>query len=151
ETAARLDGSVQEAVRNGSEVRSRQLHDLPVLIAKVTASMDEFQERRRQARESSRFQAARNQENCEAIESLVASLQFHDITRQQVEHVAQALREAAFRPKDLNAALVLQSSQLGSAERAFTSSVTRIEGDLESIAARVGEMAADGGSLLGIA
>ncbi|SPF38964.1 hypothetical protein SBA4_2270013 [Candidatus Sulfopaludibacter sp. SbA4] len=161
EAASRLDRSVQSAVRSGSGIRARELREMPALISGVTGSMAAFKERQRKARDASVSQAGRNREVCEAIDHLVESIQFHDITRQQIEHVAQALAELGTgfhggraggdtAPPEARAVLTLQSSQLSSAERAFASSIGRIERDLESIAVRVRAMAEDVRSLMGM-
>jgi methyl-accepting chemotaxis protein len=161
EAVARLDKTVQTAVRSGSDIRDRQLRELPVLIDEVTGGLAEFQDRERRSLESSAVQAERNREVCEAIEHLVESIQFHDITRQQIEHVAQALDEvreglaqengdyAQVSPQ-VGAMLSLQSSQLASAEQVFATSIGRIERDLDGIGSCVRDMAAAGKALLGL-
>jgi len=160
DASSRLDRSLQSAVRSGSEIRARQLRELPALISSVGNSLGTLEERQRRARETTVLQAARNREVCEAIDNLVGSIQFHDITRQQVEHVAHALGELrseyggradwAAAPPQARAILTLQSSQLSSAERVFASSIGHIERDLEGIAARVQDMAEAGRALMGI-
>jgi hypothetical protein len=80
--------------------------------------------------------------------AVATSIQFHDITRQQTEHVIAAL-EGLLRDarrggiSSQGAALVkLQKRQLESAAAAFVHSTKKIDHDLESITERVGEMAA---------
>ena len=160
EASSQLDRNVQSAVRKSSGIHARQLRELPALIAGVTNSLAVFDERQSKARETSGLQAARNAEVCEAIDNLVGSIQFHDITRQQIDHVAQALGELrsshngragrAAAPPQARAVLTLQASQLASAERLFASSIGRIDRDLEGIAARVREMAEDTRTLMGV-
>jgi hypothetical protein len=143
--SARLDAAVQGALRTGSALRAAELKQMPALVSGVLASLQAFEQQRRVAAEASRHQAAEYAALSHAIEELVASIQFHDITRQQVEHVIQALR--AFRAPggksrnsslggDAHAVLTLQSSQLREAARLFADSIGRIEQVLASLAPR---------------
>lgn len=161
EASSRLDEGVQSAIRSGADLRFTQLKDLPALIAGVTNSLKAFEERRNRAVESSAGQSLKYGAVCEAINDLVRSVQFHDITRQQIEHVVEALRQiragceispgnSDALPSDARAVLALQSLQLLGAARLFASSVKDMEGDLESIAVRVKEMAEASRELMGI-
>jgi hypothetical protein len=125
-----------------------QLQEMPALISNVIESLRLFEERRQLAMESSRRQAAQYAAVSQAIDDLVGSIQFHDITRQQVEHVVQALRHLrnswrsghgveGSSSLDTRSILTLQSSQLAEAARTFASSIERMQGDLENIGARV--------------
>ena len=139
-------------------MRVRQLKELPGLIEGVIDGLKAFEERRQRAVESSARQAADYQALCEAAGNVVRSVQFHDITRQQIEHVLEALRQLRSAcgigrgslPPDARAILALQSSQLCGAARVFASSVGHMERDLENIAVRVQGMAEAGKALMGI-
>ena len=161
DVSASLEQSVQAAIRNGSAARARQIQALPALLSGVQHGMEAFEERRRGAVESSIRQTAEYGGLCDAIDGVVRSVQFHDITRQQVEHVAQALRQlgsgagdnpadAEALPRDAPAILALQSSQLAAAAKTFASSIERMEMDLATIATRAGRMAETGRALMGI-
>jgi hypothetical protein len=68
---------------------------------------------------------------------LVTSLQFHDIKRQQVEHIVGALRKLRggnpdSPPKDAQVIISLQSAQLAGTAATFASSIERMERDLEA-------------------
>src|ERR1035438_3472166 len=91
EVSSRLDQGIQTAMRSGTELRARQLKELPALIAAVIDSLQSLDERRQRAVELSACQAAQYEAVCGAVDDVVKSVQFHDITRQQIEHVAQAL------------------------------------------------------------
>lgn len=146
EASARLHEAVQSALGTGAALRADELKHMPALISGVLASLQAFEQQRRLAAEVSSHQAAEYAALSQAIEDLVASIQFHDITRQQVEHVIQALR--SFRslgqgrasgspsPHPARAVLTLQASQLGEAARLFADSVARIEQSLASLAGR---------------
>ena len=138
-----------------------QLKDLPSLIAGVIDSLKAFEERRTRAVESSADQALQFGAVRDAIDDLVRSVQFHDITRQQIEHVMQAVEQVRSEcdsrrgrrnslPVDARAILALQSSQLSEAARVFASSVQAMERDLDNIAARVKDMAETSRQLMGI-
>jgi hypothetical protein len=158
QASSQLDEDVQTAIRSASELRVRQLRELPGLIEGVIDGLNAFEERRQRAAESSAHQAADYQALCEAAGNVVRSVQFHDITRQQIEHVMEALRQlrSAFGtgrdslPPDARAILAVQSSQLCGAARVFASSVGHMEADLENMAVRVQGMAESGKSLMGI-
>jgi hypothetical protein len=150
EASLRLDEKTQSALRSGAELRATQLKQMPALIASGTASLRLLEERRQLAIQSSERQAAEYVAACEAFDDLVGSIQFHDITRQQVEHVIETLREvrttwtgAGAGARSLapaaQAILPLQCSQLAEAALSFVASVERIDGDLESIGTRVGK------------
>ena len=151
----------QSAIRSASDLRVRQLKELGALIAGVVDSLEAFEERRRQAAETSVREAAQYEALCNAVDGVVRSVQFHDITRQQVEHVVQALgqlRPACASahsgqgsvPAGARAILALQSSQLGGAADIFAVSMERMEHDLENISLRVQEMAKASRTLMGI-
>src|SRR5258708_37986474 len=145
-------------MRSVSELRVRQLKELPGLIEGVIGGLRAFEERRQRAAESSARQAADYEALCDAAGSVVRSVQLHDITRQQIEHVAEALRQLRSAceggrgslPPDARAILALQSSQLCGAAGVFASSVGRMERDLEGMARRVQGMAEAGRTLMGI-
>jgi hypothetical protein len=146
EACGRLDQAVRGALENGSTLRSTALKEMPLLIADVTGSLRALAAQREKALESSRLQAAEYAAVRAAIDELVSSIQFHDITRQQVEHVVKALRRLRagwMGPNrspagpDTRTVLTLQSSQLAEAARLFAQSIERIGGAVESIAARL--------------
>jgi hypothetical protein len=161
EASSRLDQSIQTAMRSGSELRARQLKELPALIAEVIDSLRSMDEVRQRAAELSARQAAQYEAVCGAVDDVVKSVQFHDITRQQIEHVVHALGQLRSQgeggrgsrgslPSGARAVLALQSSQLSGAAGIFASSLERMERDLESIAGRVQNMAQGSRTLMGI-
>ncbi|HTW65963.1 MAG TPA: hypothetical protein VME17_15160 [Bryobacteraceae bacterium] len=148
-TAKELDRGVQSAMRKGADLQASELKDLHAIAGRVLTSLNSFQEQRQRARDASANQAAQYAAVCEGIDDLVRSIQFHDITRQQVEHVINTLRQLSLHG-DVRATLKLQESQLAEAARAFAASVTSIERDLAGIAVRLGEMATASRELMGI-
>ena len=158
EAASGLDQDVQSAIRSGAEFQAAQRKQMPALIAGVRDGLKSFEERRKWAHESSDRQAAQYAAVCGSIEDLVGSIQFHDITRQQIEHVIEALRQLGTPrggsldspAQDAGVVLTLQSSHLGEAARIFAASIERMERDLGSIAARVESTPEASRALLGI-
>jgi len=161
EASSRLDQGVQSAILSASGLRAKQLKELPALVAEVTGGLDAFEERQQRAAESSARQAVQYQALCAAVDDVVRSVQFHDITRQQIEHVVHALRQVCAEgvsgrgsrdslPPGAGAILALQTSQLSGAAELFASSLERMERDLESIAVRIQDMAETSRALMGI-
>ena len=161
EASSRLDQGIQIAMRSGSELRARQLKELPALIAAVIDSLQSLDERGQRAAELSARQAAQYDAVCGAVDDVVRSVQFHDITRQQIEHVVQALNQLCSAsesgrggrrtyPPGARAVLALQSSQLSGAAGIFAASLESMERDLENIAVRVQNMAEASRTLMGI-
>lgn len=138
-----LNREVQAAIRDGEQLRRAQLLEIPALTAGVQQTLQALEQRRRLALETSTRQSSQYAAVTNAIDDLVASIQFHDITRQQVEHVMEVFRQlraarrgqdqGGLRPRDITV-LTLQSSQLFEAAQTFASSAERIERDLGSIA-----------------
>jgi len=150
EASSALHRQMQDALTQVTGLRASVLDQLPRLIADVTGGMRSVEERHRRAIDVFLRQAAEYKEVSGAFEDLISAVQFHDITRQQIEHVVEALArlraEGSAEPRPV---LALQASQLLHAEQVFGSSVGRIEHDLEGIAARVREMAGTSQKLLG--
>jgi hypothetical protein len=146
-----LQRRMRAAIARITELCGGAMRELPMLMDEVTAGMRSLADEDRCAHEASLRQAAGYTEVSAAIEDLVGALQFHDITRQKIEHVCEALARLGSTPDALHAdsILTLQSAQLSDAQRIFNASVERIEGDLEGIAQRVAGMAGESETLLG--
>lgn len=158
EAAAWLDQGVQSALERSADLRATELKQLHEIIDRALDNLKSFEEHQERAREASLQQSAQYKEVCQAIDDLVQSVQFHDITRQQVEHVLEALANLRSRhnggrgsgaPNDTSAVLTLQGSQLAGAAHVFASSVERIENALANISLRVREMADSIRALMG--
>ncbi|MBI4807182.1 MAG: hypothetical protein HY795_18350 [Desulfovibrio sp.] len=120
--------------------------------------------------ESSRKTAAEIADEAEgmvqSVSAAVLSMQFHDIIRQQLEHVAEASEEAKAMAVDgpqtqgghdardwaelagwMKSVLVLQQSQLGNAKDRFAEAMLSLGTSLRDIAIRVQSMATQAGSV----
>jgi methyl-accepting chemotaxis protein len=161
EAARGLDRDVQSAIRSGTDLQATQLRELPALIAGVMDGLKLFEERQKCAMESSDRQAAQYAAVREAVDDLVGSIQFHDITRQQIEHVIEALQRLCSEGEsrggsldspagDAGMVLTLQSRHLSEAAAIFAASIERMERDLAGIAARIESTPEASRALLGI-
>jgi len=155
-----LQQNMQSALTKVTGLRDSELKELPSLIAEVITSNASLEDRHARAVEAFLVQAAEYEKVSEAIGDLTTAIQFHDITRQQIEHAVTALKRlraefpASGRnrfavPPDTGAVLTLESSQLSNAEQMLASSVGRIERDLDGISGRVRNMAETSKTLMG--
>jgi hypothetical protein len=157
-TAASLGRRVEAEINRISDLDARELRALPPLMEAVALDFRTLRCRKEQGEAAAGRLGSQFAEVSEAIGGVVQSIQFHDITRQQIEHVIQALQQvhdSAARasrgaPTGGEAAiLALQVAQLDNARRTFLDSIDRIDGELESIAKRVSEMASESERLAG--
>jgi hypothetical protein len=148
EASSLLERCIQSGIRNGAEQSARRIQEVQSLIESVVENLGSFDQRQQRAREASVSHSEQHRAVCAAIDEMVCAIQFQDITRQQVEHVSEALTNmrsgAASRT-----GLRLQSSQLRVAGGTFAKSIAQMESSLENIAGRVREMAEAAQSLTG--
>ena len=105
--------------------------------------------------------SAASAEVSQNIGEVVMSMQFHDIVRQQIEHVAEALDElrgrlddregSAGQAEDAGAVCELQSAQLRHAGAELDTAVQRIVENLREIAAKEARMAEGTREMAGVA
>jgi hypothetical protein len=152
---------IESAMREISTLEAGQTKDLPALISGTLASLSSFRDVQDRAHESSDRLGAQYGNISDAFKKLIVSIQFHDITRQQVEHVIEVLRRLnsesgkvdgnpSSHPRGTSAVLALQSAQLADAEKKFRASVESVEHNLEGIAMHVLEMANESRALSGV-
>jgi methyl-accepting chemotaxis protein len=160
QTASQLIPPIEAALNSAAALAQKQANDLPSMISAVLAQLASFGDIQKQAHDSSLRMRTQYEEISDAFKKLIVSLQFHDITRQQVEHVIEILRRvfsdcerqdgsAAGAPRGMATVLALQSSQLADAGDKFAASVASIAGSLEEIAEHIGEMAEESRVLSG--
>jgi len=147
--ASVLYRDMQSAVAQVSSLRASEMRTLHELMLEAAAGMASLEERHRGAREASLAQAGGYAEVSAAIGELVEALQFHDLTRQKIEHVAEALGPLVSRPPETGAILTLQCAQMREAEKVLSSSVGRIDQALQGILARATAMAEASRAILG--
>jgi len=143
---------IEGAMREISFLEAGQTKDLPALISGTLTGLSSFRDAQGKARESSDRLGAEYGAISDAFKKLIVSIQFHDITRQQIEHVIEVLQRLSSEsggkdgspsrhPRGTAAVLALQSAQLADADKKFTASVNSVERNLEDIARHVLEMA----------
>jgi len=110
------------------------------------------------ARDTSARLGARYDAIAVSFKKLIVSVQFHDMTRQQVEHVIEILKrldagsaaETGDGFEQRAAVLALQSSQLADAAEKFAGSVASVVQSLGDVASHIGEMAEESRALSGL-
>ncbi|HVX65299.1 MAG TPA: methyl-accepting chemotaxis protein [Bryobacteraceae bacterium] len=150
-TLARLD-----------ELGERQRTQISALVRDVKAGLDSLTDNHAHAAEAAAGIAARYETVCRQIGDVVRSLQFQDITRQQVEHVREALEDANRLMRERGedspdgislaaSAASLQTAQLRNSRDTLVEAVERMIAALRSVAEAVREISALPVSLAGAA
>ena len=116
------------------------------MFAELFAGISELESMRNHSAALVHDLAKGSRQVTESMGQVIASVQFHDITRQQVEHVEeildQAVREIGARAKDdgelglgawVRDVLQLQAPQLRQAQEMFSGAVNELIGNLRSI------------------
>ena len=161
ETAAVLSPLIENAIEEISALEAGQAKDLPSVIAGVSASLSSFREIQKAALDSSVRLGVRYAAISDAFKELIVSVQFHDITRQQIEHVIEALRRicpdceqegggSTCDRRGISSVLIVQSSQLADAGEKFAASAATVAHTLSEIAANVLELSGESGKLSGL-
>ena len=152
---------IEGAMREASVIQTRHAKDLPALISGTLASLLSFRDMQDKAHDSSVRLGSEYGAISDSFKKLIVSIQFHDITRQQVEHVIEVLqrlssesgdegRSTSRRSRGVSAVLALQSAQLADAGEKFATSVLSVERNLEDIAGHVLEMVDESRALSGL-
>lgn len=149
DASAALGRQIQSSLDDASRADREQARTLPTLISEILQSLEAFQNRSRSSHELTGRLAQEVSSIAEAVAQLVSSIQFHDITRQQIEHVIDALRPWAqeapavdAQPGESRGAILsLQCGQLERAEALFARSIETIDGSLEQLSSRMTAMA----------
>jgi hypothetical protein len=156
-TARLLIPSIEIALQNVSGLEEGLAKDLPALISKVQTSFEIFRKAQTTAHDSAVRLMGDYDAASSAFKTLMVSLQFHDITRQQIEHVVDILRRlySQYEGQDdldpQSAAIVqLQSSQLTDAAERFAAAVASITHSLDDIATHVSQMCDESRTLSGL-
>ena len=161
DTAALLIPPIESALENVSALEQGQANELPSLIAGVQASLSSFRDMQTGAHDSAVRLGAQYAAISDLFTRLIVAIQFHDITRQQVEHVIDMLRRLCSETvgenggissgrRDRAAIVALQSSQLADAAEKFAGSAASIARSLDDIATHVLEMADESRTLSGL-
>jgi hypothetical protein len=157
QTGALLIPPIESVIGNIAALEEKQVRDLSGAFANLSA----FRDIQSRARDSSARLGARYEAISAAFRKLIVSIQFHDMTRQQVEHVIAIRRRLCLAGEAEGAGdsglrgvaaavLALQSSQLADAAEKFAASAASVAQNLEDIAAHIAEMADKSRTLSGV-
>jgi uncharacterized phage infection (PIP) family protein YhgE len=161
DTAGELIPRIESALQEVSTLQEGQAKHLPLVISQVADSLSSYRDMQREAHNASLRLGAQYGDISEAFKTLIMSMQFNDITRQQVEHVIEVLRHLSSDRVEENGSsllqsrgaadvLELQSSQLANASNKFTTSVAAVSRSLDEIKASVAQMVEEGAALSGL-
>jgi hypothetical protein len=134
---------IESAMLSISALEEKQVRDL----SRALASLSSFRDIQNRARDSSVRLGTRSDAIAAAFKKLIVSIQFHDMTRQQVEHVIEVLRRITSEnggpgaPAGTAAVLALQCSQLEDAAEKFAASVAAVAHSLDDISTHIKDMA----------
>lgn len=142
-TTTRAAGQMQEVARRLEE-------NLGPLTRQASAEILKIREHRGQVSQAIQLLGARFEEVSRAIGEVVAGLQAHDIVRQQIEHVLEALRHPEVSGRTLPETARLQSAQLDNSRATFETSVNQIRQALADIERNIAEMAQESARVLGL-
>ena len=157
--AALLIPAIESAMQNVAALEEEQAKDLPSVISRVLANLSSFRDIEQQVYDSSVRLGDQYNAISDAFKKLIVSVQFHDITRQQVEHVIDVLRGllpesggacGGISQPDTAAIVALQSMQLADAGAKFAGSVASVVRNMGDIARHVLEMADESRTLSGL-
>ncbi len=157
--AAVLERRIESALHDAAIFNDRFSTKLPALIAAAEDGLAQFRIQQEQTVENTANLARGSDAAASAIADIATSIQFHDITRQQIEHVIDALKQLSaasseesdtdLPPPEAVAGLDLQLAQLANSRAAFMEAVEQMDQRLVTLAARIRATAADAGALLG--
>jgi hypothetical protein len=120
------------------------------ILAETRGSIAFLASTRGKCSEASGSIASRSEEVGRNIAEVVMSMQSHDITRQQLEHVSEAIADLARSPEGTADVCRLQSAHLAHAREELLSAVARIQENLRGIARNVADMSKDAKGLSGM-
>lgn len=146
--ANEFDARVCKVLRQISQFEEFQLGQVRTLLTKVDQDLGLLAERQQAAAAISHRLEALLKAVTADLAAVANALQFHDITRQKVEHVVEALESvmAACGSGGLSSDEVtlirVQKAQMEEASSSFARSCEKIEADLAAIAGHIGEMSA---------
>ena len=162
DNALAITTSLIPPIENGmsltAKLEAEQARDLPALFARTAAGLSSFREMKDRGRASSIRLGEQFSAVSDTFKKLIVSMQFHDITRQQVEHVGEVLQllqakadgDVSRPPGAIATVLALQSAQLADAASKFATSVVSIKSSLEDVSRHVLAMANESRAVIGI-
>jgi methyl-accepting chemotaxis protein len=146
-----LLGMIRQTLSEVSASQQAQRAETDLMLRHMETNRRILGERTEKAMASARLIARSTGGIAESIGDIVSGMQFHDITRQQISHVREALEtvvsevQAAGKPPEQLAGITaetcsLQVLQLGQSEDDFLGAVENIRSGLEAISRSVEEI-----------
>lgn len=150
DSATMLLRTTSKAAEQMREVAQKQRENLGPLARQTSAELQKMKEHRSQVSEATKRLAARFDEILRSIGDVVTALQAHDIVRQQVDHVLEALPRPDSPDSNLMEIARLQAAQLDNSRTTFEASVRQIHEALAQIERNIEEVAEESARLLGL-
>jgi chromosome segregation ATPase len=148
DSATVLLQSTLGAVSQVRQVAQTRRENLGPLTRQTGAGLVQMKDQRTRVSQANEQLAARFGGVSRALGDLVTALQSHDIVRQQIEHVLDALRQADG-AANLFGIARLQAAQLNHARATFENSVGRVGDALGQIERNIDDVAEESARLLG--
>lgn len=152
ESAGVLRRSTARAAEELRAVAQTRRENLGPLTRQISGGLAKVRERRMHVSQANSLLSERFGGVSKAVGDLVVALQSHDIIRQQIEHVVDALRRAeCWNHSDSRKFELakLQAAQLNNSRATFESSVREMRQALERIEGHIREVAGESERLLG--
>lgn len=163
--------AIGEVISRIQHTKAQQRDNTRNLLDELRSGLSLLMKNNDSCMESTRNISSGSEEVSSRVSEVVMSMQFHDITRQQIEHVIEALEELPLEldqpPSSVGGAqspgsveetarmvggvCSLQSLQLTHSRNEMGIAVSSIKDNLRSVAARESEMARDIRALTGVA
>jgi hypothetical protein len=144
-----LGVSAKEAANRARVIETTEERSLPEITAGARHGLDALLASRAAAAHASSGVAERYGNVSASVEQLVSSMQCHDIARQQLEHVVEALRPIADGDAcGASRVATLQVAHIWQARESFLEAASRIASSLESISQNVLAISTEAATLL---
>jgi hypothetical protein len=153
DSAAALLETASQAAEIVRIVAQKRREDLGPLVRQTSAELVKIKDHRSRISEAAKHLAARFGAVSRAVGDVVIALQSHDIVRQQIEHVVDALRQIEKTDdseSNVLEAARLQAALLDNSRITFESSIRQIIEALAQIELNIEEVADESAHLLGM-
>lgn len=156
-----LQASIETRIATISSLKEREYVKTQKTIDRIGSILSELSEKRSLSAKTAQVLVDQSKDISQAISDVVASLQFHDITRQQIEHVVETLEEVRLLGIDqettsdeildmISRVADLQIKQLANAKGELLSAVERVIDELRGVENTIADMSKETKAILGI-
>jgi len=147
DSAAELLETINRASEQIRRVARQHEESLKPLSNQTSAELEKIREHRGQVGQATQLLGERMREVSQAVGDVVTHLQSHDIVRQQIEHVVEALARAESNEAEVAR---LQAAQLENSHATLENSARQIQHALSRIEHDIAEIAEDAARLIGL-